>query len=235
MELIKKLIQAISSPMGWVYYYLLILSLISNYIVLTYDEGLLAVLSILGFSVVTAYVEALVYKVLPVKVLQTAFLCVVAVIHNAVCITDYFILINFQRIINQGIIDILGETNPDEISNFAASYLQFHKILMYIITAVLINYAAVKVSKYIVRLKSLRILNIAILLWGCAISVYTCVNFALYRNGMSMPQRTALTRLGYSYYIMKQRSNSVERVHNLCRSIKVVSTPPRINICCYNR
>jgi len=223
----KRIIKALFKPMEHVYCYLLILGLVSNSSVLIHDNSFFSIISILGLSVVTAYIEVAFYTLIPNATIKKLYLLVVSSLHGIICLTEYFLILNFQTIICQDIIDILGETNPNEIANFASAYLHPLNIILYLLAVISLNYAAWMLSKFVVRVRHFKVANFALLLFGMILSVYTCANFVLYRNGMSMPQRTSLTRLAYSYYIMKQRSSGTKHLTSVCQNAKVACiTPP---------
>lgn len=227
--MIKRLKKIITKPVQQVYYYLLWLLLISNFTVLVYDKGNFTPLYILAFSVFMAYIFASIYENISNKWFSRSFLVIVVTLTNILCTVDYFLLLNFHTIICQNVVDILGETNPNEISEFVSTYLSPMRIFVYVAVVIMLNSLLWYLAKFLVQVHSLLYVNLPLLLFGTVLCIYTCVSFALYKNGMGMPQRTAFSRVAYSCYTTFQRSKSISHLNELCKTVKVYpSTPPPI-------
>lgn len=227
--MIKSLKKIIEKPVQQAYYYLLLLFAISNFTVLVYDKGFFTPLYILAFSVFMAYVFASIYENISNKWLGRCFLVTVATLTNILCVIDYFLLLNFHTIICQSTVDILGETNYNEVSEFISTYLSPTRIVVFFAVVILLNSLFWCLSKSLIRLHSLLYANLTLLLVGTILCIYTFISFALYKNGMGMPQRTVLSRAAYSCYTTFLRSKSISHLNELCKTVKVYqSTPPRI-------
>lgn len=227
--MIKGVKRKLTEPIQQVYYYLLLLLLIANFTVLVYDKEFFTPLYILGFSALMAYTFAFIYDNIPNKWFSRGFLAMIVILTSILCVVDYFLLLNFHTIICQNTVDILGETNPKEVSEFVSTYLSPIRIFAYVASIIMLNGALWFLSKFLMRVRSLLYVNLPLLLLGTVLCIYTCISFALYKNGMGMPQRTSYSRTAYSCYTMFQRSKSINHLNELCKTVKTFrSTPPHI-------
>jgi heptose-I-phosphate ethanolaminephosphotransferase len=132
-------------------------------------------------------------------------------------------LVNFQTIINQDVIDIIAETSLSEIQNFAVSYFSVKNVLITIFTLIGLNILVHGVARFFSKIAIIRKTILCIVLIGSIIYCYTIYNFVLYRNGMSIPQLTTITRIVYSSYIVNNRIKEIDNLIHVCKNVNATS------------
>ena len=119
-----KALRIVSKPVSVkFFFFVLILNLLSNYVELWWDTTLFAYVGIFLLSALTAYIESVIYLILNKQWLKIVYAIIVALIHNMLIVCEYFLLTQFQKILNQDVIDILAETNTVETENFLQTYV----------------------------------------------------------------------------------------------------------------
>ena len=132
--------------------------------------------------------------------------------------TDWFLLLNFSKIFNQDIVDILAETNKNESYEFIATYFSFSKILLYIAALSILTIACCFLSSLLARYKWINRIGYTMAAIGACLWGICAYNFILYRNGLSIPQCTTVTRGLYSVYILHLETKQIETVEKECRN-----------------
>lgn len=126
-HLVNKAIQGLCKPVSSSFaLYILLINLISNIVSVKLYNNVIDVAFIVFLSAFTAYIESSIYCFIKNAIVKKIYASVLIIVHNMLAIVEYFILVDFQKFINQDIIDILCDTNPVESSNFIATYLQPH-------------------------------------------------------------------------------------------------------------
>ena len=140
MKRIKAIVRIMSVPTsGHFFFYVFILNLLSNFTYLNYDSSLFAVCCMFFLSAFIAYVESAISLLLPIPALRYIYTFVFIVLHNILVICEYFLLTNFQKVLNQDVVDILAETNTVEIENFLETYISPSIIILYATILLLLN------------------------------------------------------------------------------------------------
>lgn len=218
---LSKSFQIIEKPVSSkLYIYLFLINMVSNLVSTKLNHDILSVVAIVSLSAFIAYCETALFLILRNKWLRRAYAGVVIAIQNILVIVEYFILINFQRYIDQNIIDILGDTNPVESSNFVETYLKPQTIFLYLAACALLNVILVIIVIYIAKVRY-RKLMLIISLFGFLTAGYCVFNYAKYRNGRNIPQLTTLTRLGYSLYCAHNRVIETNAIRRVCEKLTV--------------
>jgi len=221
MNLLRTFLRLLGKPTsGYLFFFVLILNLLSNYTYLKYDNTLFAIVSIFFLSVFIAYLVNVIYLLLAKSWLRKAFASIVIVIHNIFVISEYFLLTNFQMVLNQDAIDILTETNPLEIEDFLQTYTSPGLLASYVIVVLLLNLVTYLIAKSIARFHFKNIFP-AFALCGLGILCLCVYNFVKYRDGMSIPQYTTITRSGYALYVMKGRAQQIRQLQIVCKNLAV--------------
>lgn len=200
--------------------YIFLINLLSNIVSVKLYNNVIDVSFIVFLSAFTAYIESSIYYFIRNSVVKKIYASIIVIVHNVLAIVEHFILVNFQTFINQDIIDIICDTNPVESSNFIATYLQPHVVLLYLVACILINVVLVVLVKLLGKIRYKEI-ALALSVLGLFTLSYCAVNFVKYRNGMSIPQLTTLSRLGYSLYCAHQRIVQTDEIRNVCENEQV--------------
>ena len=200
--------------------YVLFLNLISNYASAWYVNDWLSLFYICFLSAFIAYCEAFIYALLRPYWLKKAYAVFVGVLLNILCVTDYFLMINFQQDIYQDVIDILAETNAVEAAGFVETYMQFGTISLWVLACLALNVLLFFAVRYVYRM---RYKAVALLLAFLGLLTFSwCVyGYAVYRNGMNIPQLTTLTRSGYALYLVKVRMQEIANLRVVNKNLKV--------------
>ena len=218
----KNFYSILVGPVNKWFYCILILNLVSN-LSYCYNSGTFSlVLMTIALSVVIAYFESLVYCVLPYRWIKTLYMFLLVTFHMLLCVAEYFCLINFQKVINQDVVDIVAETRLDEIRNFVQTYMGFGDILLIIIVVIVSCGVIYGISRLLSRLKNINVPILVFLIAGLCIYAKTTYYFVMYKNGMSVPQLTSVTRVAYSFYILNNKIKDIEKLLLLCKSVEAV-------------
>lgn len=220
-HLVNKAIQGLCKPVSSSFaLYIFLINLISNIVSVKLYNNVIDVSFIVFLSAFTAYIESSIYCSIRITVVRNIYASILVVAHNVLAIVEYFILVDFQKFINQDIIDILCDTNPVESSNFIATYLQPHVVLLYLVVCIVINVVLVILVRLLVKIRYKEISLILSVLGLFTVS-YCVANFVRYKNGMNIPQLTTLSRLGYSLYCAHQRIVQTDEIRIVCEKEKV--------------
>ena len=114
----------------FVFKYLLILNMISNFGVSIYFHDVFSIFSIITLAAFTAYLETVLCISIRIKFLKLSLFIFLAIFHNILIAIDYYLIFHFQMPIGQDAIDVLADTNPVEAQNFMMTYLSFHVVLL---------------------------------------------------------------------------------------------------------
>lgn len=203
------------------FYYLFTLNITSNYCAFIHNHQMYNLILIGVLSASIAYFENLICTIIQQKTIQKIYIGSLLIIYNILCIAEYFSYINFHRILNQDVIDIIAETNTKEISNFFSSYIDKHWILFFFFIFLSLNLIFYKFSSVIAKSKYIGYICLCLSFIGTIVYGYTAYNFILYRNGMGIPQLTTITRVTYSYYITHNRSQDIKNLNQVCKKVNV--------------
>ena len=212
------ILKPVTNRFFWI---VLILNLLSNLVDIKYHHSVFAILSMVFLSAAIAYIESSLYVLLTKKVIQKIYAFIIITFHNILVIIEYVLLINFQMIINQDAIDILAETNMEETSNFLHSYLpSIWIILLCLCLFFLMNWTIWKLSDKLVKMH-VKWTPFCLALCGFGLLLVCAFNFVKYRNGMSIPQYTTLTRSGYALYNLRGRLIEIRNLDKICSNLQV--------------
>lgn len=213
---LSKSLQIIEKPVcSKLFIYLSLINLTSNLVSTKLNHDVLSIIATISLSAFIAYCETVVFLVLRNEWLRRVYAGVVIAIHNVLIIVEYFILINFQRYIDQDIVDIIGDTNPVESANFIETYLKPQTIFMYVTFCAFLNVIFVLAVKHLSKIRYMWAALIISLI-GFSTTSYCVYNFARYKNGRNIPQLTSLTRLGYSLYCAHNRVTETNAIRKVC-------------------
>lgn len=210
--------------------YLLFLNLISNLAGAYIHHGLLPIVQMCLLSFFSAFLEYLFILITRPNLLRRFLFLNIILIHNVIIILDYFLILKFQNIICQEIIEIISETNNVEISNFLNTYIHFHTIIIWLAFIISINFLLYKIANSIVLHRFLLYFFLLISFMGLIFWCVMVYNYALYRNGMNIPQYHSVTRLTYSCLILNERKQETISLRNVAKNYVAQSSnnPPNI-------
>lgn len=206
----------------FVFKYLLILNMISNFGVSIYFHDVFSIFSIITLAAFTAYLETVLCISIRIKFLKLSLFIFLAIFHNILIAIDYYLIFHFQMPIGQDAIDVLADTNSVEAQNFMMTYLSFHVVLVWVIAIVVLNVAVIWISNHL-RGKITHWISLFSSFMGIGLMVICALNFVLYRNGMSIPQYQTWSRVGYSLYVCYQQVLVNKELHNVCQNVQAVS------------
>lgn len=231
MKELKKIIQWLSKPVSKQFFlYVFILNLLSNYVDLQHHQSVFAFCCIFFLSALIAYIESAIYVMLKISWLKKTYAIIVIAFHNILVICEYYLLLQFQMILNQDAIDILAETNPVEIENFIHTYFSTWLILACVLLVILLNGAVYVITRLIFNQKY-QWVHLAFAFLGFCVLCLCGYNFIKFHDGMAIPQYTTLTRAGYAMYVMKGRELQIRQLEILCKNLEAKQTtekPPTI-------
>lgn len=206
-----------------IFLYLYILNLVANCLSILYFQNLLAYVSFVMLAAIITFVEVIPIKLFSqLKWLKNVIVGILVILINGLIVVDIFLIKEFNLLFGEDVINIIADTNPTEVSNFASTYLSFSNILVITSIVILINLVAFFVSKFVVNFKRIWIVNSILCVGGvflCCISVYSQKVFG---SGLGIPQYASITRYVHAGYLLNKRYAHVENLQNICKD--VVST-----------
>ena len=195
------------------------LGLLSNYAYVFYAGFNITL--ILEISALTAGISTLVILplcLIPAKWFARLYICMTTAVLSTILITEYFILINFSKVINSDIIDILFSSNKYEAQQFLTTYLPITAIPIYLVALCAIIVCCTYMAKIISSKKWVNVAGLISGAFGLCILGYSAYGFAFYRNGYSIPQLTSLTRSVYSVYTLNVRVKQIDNIFDACHN-----------------
>lgn len=223
-------ITRILAKRGDILLYLLFLNILSNLAGIYIHKGIVPAISMVILSFSSSLIEYLIIILIRSTFIRRFLFFIFSFLHNIIIILDYFLIINFQNIICQEVVDIISETNSIETQNFINTYIKIHSVLLWISCIIAANVILYKLAKWIHFSKRgsicISLLSFfGFLLWG--IMIYS---FLLYRNGMNIPQYHSVTRLSYSCLVLNERIQEIRSLSKIAQDYIANSseTPPDI-------
>lgn len=204
---------------GFPFVFFFLLNLISNSSYLCIDGSLYAGLIILCLSAFIAYVETILLLVLKYRWLKILYVTLIVTIQFTLAITDYYLLVCFNTVINQGTVGILAETNSLEISNFLKTYQS--SLLGSILLGGALFWIVLVLSKKISLYRYQKIAAFLVCA-GSFITLFCCYGYARYKSGMNIPQYTSLTRGVHSLFMIKKEMNDIKLLLDICKNQDVI-------------
>ena len=204
--------------------YLLLLNYVSNLGVCVFGfcDGF-DIFAMAMMAALAAYVETAIYKLLPKKWPRLFWLLLLVVVHNVLIVVDYFLIYHFHLALGQDVVDILAETNPVEAENFLDTYLSWGSLTLWLLALACLNVVFVWLTPRAKRIRNVWKLFACCVLVGLVILCAGMYNYAVYRNGMRIPQYQTFTRVGYASYVMHQRMQKTNQVRKVCERVEAMS------------
>lgn len=212
----KKLLDCLLAPIQTkVFYLFLIFNLISNGACIYYYPEIKDITFVIILSFFYAYIETAIFKILRPKWLKELFLVIVCILYNIFILVDYFLIHTFQKIFQEGIMDIFLETNRQEVTNFLETYVSKSYIVFIILSLIVLNIVIIYLCKILIRVIPSKI-SLIISSLGILLFFYMCYSFARYRNGMGMPQYASVTRFAHTLNLAHNRLQQTEQLRKIC-------------------
>jgi len=210
----------LSSPLkGKGFIYLLLLNLVSNMAVLYQGGGYKQVFLVVFVSFIAAYVENAFAQLFSNRILKGIVYVVLSVLHNILIVADYYLILQFGRIFNQDIVDILSETNAVEIDNFLEAYVSPEIILIAIVSLAVFNYILYFFAKLISKINLTFITGLGALI-GAGVYLYMIFSYIQYKDGMGLTQYNAAVRTSHSFMILRQTLKTIDDLKEVCSNIE---------------
>lgn len=194
-------------------------NIISNGIVLYNSYNIISVLYALFFSFFLASVENIIYHFSP-KYVAKFFIIIVGILYNNLIIVDIFLISNFQNILNEDNLEIILETNLDEINSFIHTYISTETIIVYVTLLTIVNSVFLFVNRLVYKNFKIQssIFQRSVLLANfifIAIFLFEIIN-----KNFSFLHYSSLSRVSYSYIILKKRTKLYNDLAQICLKTK---------------
>lgn len=208
-----------------VFFYFLLLNLISNCSYFYTDRTSIPLLIMICLSVTISMIEVVLFRALVrFKGLSKAYLALMSGGHIFLILCDYFCLFYFQTTLTQEKIDIIRETNPVETLEFLHTYLSFGLIISIIFGIVILVLLLIRLAAILSYFRKLSIVFSILSLCGVAVWTFMAFSYILFRDGFAIPQYTSITRILYSYKVSKGREGDIVKLCAVCKKVKGSST-----------
>lgn len=208
-----------------VFFYFLLLNLISNCSYFYTDRTSIPLLIMICLSVTISMIEVVLFRALVrFKRLSKAYLVLMSGGHIFLILCDYFCLFYFQTTLTQEKIDIIRETNPVETLEFLHTYLSFGLIISIIFGIVILVLLIIRLAAILSYFRKLSIVFSILSLCGVAVWTFMAFSYILFRDGFAIPQYTSITRILYSYKVSKGREGDIVKLCAVCKKVKGSST-----------
>ena len=205
-----------SFTLAFAFWLFLLIGLVSNYAYTFYCDLPYTLWTIPFLTACIAMLLAAPLAVFRQKQLRVIYIGFVAACLSVLTVTEYFVLINFAKVIDQDIIDILSETDADEARLFFATYLNGATIFRYIILSCLLSAGGSIFAERLARHRWINQTGCVLSILGFCIWSYSAYGFWRYRNGYSIPQFTTVSRCLYSTYLVHNKLKQIETVTEKC-------------------
>ena len=203
--------------------YVFLLNLLSGLAYLHFQNNAFSIACIILLSAFIAYAENCIFCLIRPNIIRRIYSFTVIVIHNAMAITEYFLLANFGLVISHETIDIIADTNPIESANFIETYINLGTILVYAGSCIVANTCIMLLSRVIFNIRY-RPVALALSSLGLFLMLYCGYGFAEYHNGMGIPQMSTATRAAYAVYFTHQKAKQNDVLRTTCENLKVKQT-----------
>ncbi len=208
-----------------VFFYFLLLNLISNCSYFYTDRTSIPLLIMICLSVTISMIEVVLFRALVrFKWLSKAYLVLMSGGHIFLILCDYFCLFYFQTTLTQEKIDIIRETNPVETLEFLHTYLSFGLIISIIFGIAILVLLLIRLAAILSYFRKLSIVFSILSLCGVAVWTFMAFSYILFRDGFAIPQYTSITRILYSYKVSKGREGDIVKLCAVCKKVKGSST-----------
>lgn len=206
---------------GNYFVFLFILNIIANFSnYYMEDDSNFAFLATIGLSGLSAYLESGVCNIFRNRTIQKSIFIFLAFLYNLIIVVEAFMISRFYMILNQTSITIIEESTKYDILNFFQNYITPYVCILTIVLLIIGNGAIWFISLFICKQKY-KPFAYAIIAIGIGISAYTTYNYYKYRQGLGIPQYTAITRIAHSLYISNGRVSSLDNIIRICSEIEV--------------
>lgn len=146
------------------------------------------------------------------------YIGIIAAILILLTVTDGFLYVNFSRILNQDIVDIIAETNANESAEFIHTYLSGPAFVIIAGAIALVSVCWI-LACWLSRHRAASFFGLLLSLGGLGGWGWCVYGYVRYCNGHSIPQYTSLTRCLYSGYILKTRIDQITLLEDKCRAV----------------
>ena len=196
-----------------IFWTVFLISLISNlsYIYINYSDYK-SIFLIFSLSATYSFIITLPSLFIKNRSFLYVFYVIVIFSLMILLILDYYLLFTFSKIINSDVIDIIFETNFNEIKNFFQAYISIKLVILVITITTALVYGCIKLSKLLSKYKTISFIGCFFILSGLLILFYSFFSFIKYKNGDNLPQYSSLTRSIYSTYIHNKRVKEIEHL-----------------------
>ena len=207
------------------YYLFLLFNLLSNGASAFYYHSGRSLFFIISLSFFYAYLEALIYTIIKSEWFRIVYVITLSFFFNCFILIDYYLIFFFHRIFIEDVIDIILETNHQEVSNFLETYLSFYRVALVIVSILAVNLLFIACSNI---LKKHSIHKITLLICGMGFSIFLIMvaSFLRYHNGMAIPQMASVTRFSHTIFIANKRIKEIDLVKKACEKTVATSEDP---------
>ena len=212
------------------FWFLLLLNLVSNGMVLYLRHTAVVVGGVVGLSVLLSVVEMLIVRVVSARFARCGrvLLWLFTAVYVALTVTDAFLIFNFSKIIDQQAVSLVFSTGSAEASTFFGSYLPWLHIAGYAVLAaavVALAYFGARALSSLPR-RAAWLIAAAGSAVGVGYATYMCYGFVRYRNGAEIPTYTSVTRAGYGYMKMLLERRKNAHLLAVCQRAEASATNP---------
>lgn len=202
-----------------IFWTIFLISLFSNlsFIYFNYN-GFKSIFLIFSLSAIYSFFIALPSLFIKNIVFLRIFYGIIILSLIVLLIIDYYLIFNFSKVINSDVIDIIFETNFNEIKDFFQAYISIELVIIVITLTIAFIYGCIKFSRFLSNFKIINIMGCCLVISGLVILIYSFFSFIKYRNGDNLPQYTSLTRSLYSAYVHNKRVNEIEHLSQISES-----------------
>lgn len=204
-----------------IFIYLYLLNLVANCLAIFNFQSLLAYVSFVMLAAIITFVEVVPIKLLSqLNWLKRIIVCILVMLINGLIVVDVFLIKEFSLLFGEDVINIIADTNPTEVSNFASTYFSISNILMIIAIVVLINWIALFVSKVVVKFKRIWVINTILCLGGIFLGCFSVYSQKVFGSGLGIPQYASITRYVHAGYLLNKRYAHIENLQKICANIE---------------
>lgn len=203
-----------------IYTQLFLLNLVANSLSFVYFNGPFVYSCFILLAAIIAFVYTAIIHLTHIQWLQKSVQTLLLILTNIFIIIDIFLLKEFNLIFGEDVINIIADTNPTEISNFATAYFGVSNIAFIISITAVLNLVAYYLPKLIIKIKRNYIFNTYIILCCGALLLggYTVYNLKVFGTGLGVPQYASAFRYSHSALLFKKRIDEIVHLRDICKN-----------------
>ena len=205
--------------------WLVLINFVTNAPDLIYHNSFFAIMAYISTSILFGYVESLLVLLVNHRWYKIAVLSFILVITSLLAVVDFFLILKFNRIVNEDVINIISETNIDESCQFLESYVNWIDIVIVLFSATVVNYLIYLTTQFIKNKNNRILLFIAKALTTCSFMFIFAIGYSVffYGNAQGVTQSASLLRVAHGFNTMQNRKKAIKSLYSINDNLHLIN------------